>query len=45
MNQKHELPGRVKKRGSGELAKVLRFIAKAAEVLLEIDREHDESDF
>jgi hypothetical protein len=42
MNQKHELPSRVEKRGSGELDKVLRFIAKAAEVLLEIDREHDD---
>ena len=37
MNQKHELPSRVVRRGSGELAKVLDFIAAAAEVLIEID--------
>jgi hypothetical protein len=37
MNQKFELPDRVEKRGSQELEKVLKFIAAAAEVLLEID--------
>jgi hypothetical protein len=43
MNQKHELPSRVARRGSGELGKVLEFIAAAAEVLLEIDAEpHEE---
>ena len=42
MNQKYELPSRVENRGSGELTKVLRFIAKAAEVLLEIDAQHVE---
>jgi hypothetical protein len=42
MNQKFELPSRVKRRGSGELAKVLTFVATAAEVLLEIDsQEHN----
>jgi hypothetical protein len=39
MNQKHELPSRIERRGSGELTKVLQFIAAAAEVLLEIDEE------
>ncbi len=39
MNQKHDLPSRVEQRGSGELTKVLRFIARAAELLLEIDAE------
>jgi hypothetical protein len=42
MNQKHDLPARVRKRGSAELTKVLRFIARAAELLLEIDRGHRE---
>jgi hypothetical protein len=42
MNQKHELPSRVARRGSGELAKVLDFIAAAAEVLFEIDAESSE---
>ena len=42
MNQKHELPSRVAKRGSGELAKVLKFVAAAAEVLLEIDAQGHE---
>jgi hypothetical protein len=37
MNQKYELPQRIEGRGRGELAKVLKFIAAAAEVLLEID--------
>jgi hypothetical protein len=37
MNQKFELPDRVERRGSQELEKVLKFIAAAAEVLLEID--------
>jgi len=35
MNQKHELPERVQKRGSKELRKVLRFVARAAESFLE----------
>jgi hypothetical protein len=39
MNQKFELPARVAKRGSQELEKVLKFIAAAAETLLEIDAE------
>ncbi len=42
MNQKHELPSRVARRGSGELAKVLGFVAMAAEVLLEIDADSRE---
>ena len=41
MNQKHELPSRVERRGAGELAKVMRFIAAAVNVLLEIDAEHE----
>jgi len=39
MNQKHDLPERVSRRGSGELSKVLKFIAAACEVLLEIEEQ------
>ena len=42
MNQKHELPQRIERRGSSELDKVLTFIAAAAEVLLEIDAEQED---
>jgi hypothetical protein len=42
MHQKYELPARVESRGSRELMTVLRFIAKAAQVLLEIDEQHAE---
>jgi hypothetical protein len=42
MNQKHELPARVEKRGSAELEKVLKFIAAAAETLHEIDDKYRE---
>jgi hypothetical protein len=42
MNQKHELPERIEKRGSAELDKVLRFIAVAAETLHEIDDKYNE---
>lgn len=41
MNQKHELPARVDRRGSGEFKKVLAFIARACEVLTEIDDQFD----
>lgn len=37
MNQRFTIRSRVGKRGVGELAKVLRFIARACEALLEID--------
>jgi hypothetical protein len=40
MNQRMTLPERVKKHGSVELAKVRKFIAAAAEVLLEFDAGH-----
>lgn len=39
MNQKHELPSRIKRHGSGEIQKVLKFIAAACEVLLEIEQQ------
>lgn len=39
MNQKHELPRRVERHGSGELDKVLEFIATACEVLIEIEQQ------
>jgi hypothetical protein len=42
MNQKHELPSRVERRGIGELSKVRRFIAAAVELLTEIDRALEE---
>jgi hypothetical protein len=37
MNQKHELPSRVERRGARELLKVMRFIAAAVDLLAEID--------
>lgn len=40
MNQKHELPARIERRGAGELAKVLRFVAAATEMLIEIGSDH-----
>lgn len=37
MNQKFELPRRYARHGAGEFDKILRFIARAADVLVEID--------
>ncbi len=37
MNQKFTIAGRVERRGSRELSKVLEFIGRAAEALQEID--------
>jgi hypothetical protein len=42
MNQKHELPGRIERRGPAELKKVMKFVATAIELLLEIDSEHED---
>ena len=42
MNQKHELPSRIEQRGAGELAKVLRFVAAAVDILIAIGAEHQE---
>jgi hypothetical protein len=42
MNQKHELPDRVERRGSGEFKKVLTFIGRACKVLLDIEARQDE---
>ena len=42
MNQKHELPGRIARRGSGEIEKVLKFIGAACDVLLEIDEQGEQ---
>lgn len=39
MNQKHELPKRIARYGSREIDKVLKFIATACEVLIEIDEQ------
>jgi hypothetical protein len=44
MNQKHDLQRRIEEHGAEELDKVIRFAAKAAEVLLEIDAENIESE-
>lgn len=41
MNQKHELPSRIERYGSGEIQKVLKFIAAACEVLLEIEHQKE----
>jgi hypothetical protein len=37
MNQRYTIRKRVQKRGPGELGKVLTFLARACEVLIEID--------
>jgi hypothetical protein len=42
MNQKHELPARVRQRGAAEVVKVRKFIAAAVDLLAEIDRALDE---
>ena len=39
MNQKHELPSRVERRGIAEVAMVMRFIAAAIDLLAEVDAE------
>jgi hypothetical protein len=38
-NQRHTIRGRIAERGKGEVTKVLVFLGKACETLLEIDRE------
>jgi hypothetical protein len=38
MNQKFTIASRVERHGSGELDKVLKFIGRASEAVLEIDR-------
>jgi hypothetical protein len=42
MIQKHELPARVERRGVGEMAKVMRFVAAAVDLLTEIDADQED---
>ena len=44
MNQRYTIRKRVEARGSGELRKVMTFIARACKVLLEIDSDSTSSD-
>jgi len=39
LNQRYTIRGRIARRGVGELTKVMTFVARACEVLLEIDVE------
>jgi hypothetical protein len=38
MNQKVTIEARVRKRGSGELEKVLRYVGRASEAVLKMDQ-------